>query len=65
MWMFRGRRAVVTLTDGSAVRGRVGWSWRRGWLRLNDVEDLSTDTVQEIPGMVLIPSRAMVIVQVL
>lgn len=65
MWLYRGRRTVVTMADGSAVRGTIAWSWRPGWLRLNEVEDLSGEQAREVPGFVLIPSRSIVVAQVI
>lgn len=64
MWLYRGRRVLVTLDDGSAVRGRLGWSWAWGVLRVNEPESLDGDAPVEIPGFVLIPRRRVLIAQV-
>lgn len=64
MWLWWGRTAVVTMADGSAVRGRVRWSWMWGWLLLDQVEDMSGEQPREVPGKILIPIRSIVVVQV-
>lgn len=65
MWVYRGHRAIITLTDGSAVRGRIGWSWVSGLLKLREAESLDGDSPTEIPGVLLIPRARILIAQVL
>lgn len=65
MIVYCGRTVIITLDDGSAVRGRLGWPWTRGHLRILAAESLDGDTPQSIPGQLLIPRSRVLIAQVL
>lgn len=60
MWFRAGCRVTVSLVDGSVLAGVTLWAWP-GRLRLAEVE-VSQGAV---PGVVLVPARSILIVQVL
>ncbi|MCI1673150.1 MAG: hypothetical protein LKI34_02875 [Bifidobacterium tibiigranuli] len=59
MWFKPGRSLTISLIDGTAITGRSLWAWP-GRLRLCGVKTASG----EVPGIVVIPSRSILIVQV-
>lgn len=65
MWVYTGSRVVVTLADGSAVRGKLGWCWAWGMARLCAAESIDGDEPVAIPGALLIPRGQILIAQVL
>lgn len=64
MILYIGHQVVITMSDGSAIRGKLRWPTVRGCLRISGAEDLDR-AGQQIPGMVIIPRSRVVIAQVL
>jgi hypothetical protein len=64
MWITPGRLVIVSLMDGSAVRGRVRFGWRPRVLKLVEAEGLTQTGTAPIEGMFLIPARSILTVQV-
>ena len=64
MWIYTGRNVLVTLLDGTAVRGKLGWSWALGMLRVRDPESLDGDEPEALPGFLLVPRTQILIAQV-
>lgn len=65
MWVYFGHTLVVTLDDGSTVRGKLGWSWRLGFWRLREPESLDGEVPAPLQGQLLVPVRRVLIVQVM
>lgn len=65
MLCYIGHKVVITLRDGSAVRGKLGFSWAPGFVKVRSPESLDGDEPQEIPGIILIPRTQVLIAQVL
>ena len=45
MRLRKGRIVLVTLTDGTVIRGRAAWSWRWHVVRVVDAESLYADAL--------------------
>ena len=65
MLVYLGRTVVLSLDDGTAVRGRLGWPWARGCFRLLSPETLDGDKPLQIPGQLIVPRARVLIAQVL
>lgn len=63
MFSLPGRHVLVSLADGSVVRGITRWSW--GSLRLREVE-IATGEEEPIsaPGLFIVPVTAILMIQV-
>ena len=64
MWFYTGREAAITLTSGETLKGRLGWSWTWGMLRLKDVKIADGDQDVELAGLVFVPRPMIQLVQV-
>jgi hypothetical protein len=62
--MRHGGRIKVSLIDGSTLSGVLRFSW--GWwsYRITDVQVLTQNGPQDVPGMFLLPRRHVLHVQV-
>lgn len=60
-----GAHVVLTLSDGSVLRGTRRWSWPWQPLRLVDVEAFMSTGPTPVQGVVLAPRAHIVMVQVL
>lgn len=58
-----GSTVLVTITDGTAVRGRVTRSWRWHVVRLLEAYAISPQGQTSIAGSLLIPHRSILVVQ--
>lgn len=66
LWAFTGREVIVTLTNEATFRGRIGWSWTWGWLRLRDPKTIGDDgDTDQMVGQLLLPAHQLLAVQVI
>jgi hypothetical protein len=65
MLLYTGHKIVINLVDGSAIRGRLGWPWARGCLRILDAETIDDGAVDDVPGVLIVPKARIMLVQVL
>ena len=63
MRLRKGRIVLVTLTDGTVIRGRAAWSWRWHVVRVVDAEAVTSHGDIPTAGDVLIPWRSIVLAQ--
>lgn len=63
MRLKRGTYALVTIVDGTVVRGLVAWSWRWRCIRLVEAALLTPGGRVPAAGPVLIPHRSVVLAQ--
>lgn len=63
MRLRHGTTALVTITDGSVLRGRVVRSWRWRVMRLIDAVAFTPQGPIDTAGPVLIPHRSIVLIQ--
>lgn len=63
MRLRKGRIVLVTLTDGTVIRGRAAWSWRWHVVRVVDAEAVTSLGNIPTAGDVLIPWRSIVLAQ--
>lgn len=61
--MLPGRTVIVSLVDGSSMRGTTRWSWR--WLRLRDVFTSMASREPDVVGTVLVPPTSVLTLQVI
>ncbi|MDO5676515.1 MAG: hypothetical protein Q4G35_03290 [Propionibacteriaceae bacterium] len=60
------RQANITLVDNTALTGTLAYSWYWGHYALRNVEEiLPHGQIRKLDGYVLIPTRSILIVQVL
>ena len=65
MRLKRGRIAVITLLDGTAVQGRVARSWRLRTVRLTGAQLVTADGTTSVDGYLLVPHRSILLGQVI
>lgn len=63
MRLRRNSFALVTLIDGTVLRGRVVWSWRWRVVRLVGAYAVTRQGKVDAAGPVLIPHRSIVVAQ--
>lgn len=63
MRLRHGITALITLTDGTVLRGRVTWSWRWRVIRLVDAAAFTPQGLTDTAGPVLIPHRSVLLAQ--
>lgn len=63
MRLRRNSLVVLTITDGTILRGRVRWSWRWRVIRLVDVTVWTEHGDVPAAGPVLVPHRSVVLAQ--
>lgn len=63
MRLRRGTNVLVSLTDGTVIRGRVIRSWRWHVIRLTNAEVLTAGGVIPAAGDTLIPWRSILLAQ--
>lgn len=60
----RGTTVLLTVIDGTAIRGVVVWSWRWRVVRLVEAYSMSPQGPSLIAGSVLVPHRSILVAQV-
>lgn len=63
MRLRRNSFALVTVADGTVLRGRVVWSWRWRVVRLVDAYAVTAQGPVDAAGPVLIPHRSILLAQ--
>ena len=66
MWAYYNRLVVVTLGSVApeTFRGRMGWSWSGGFLKLKEPEVMDDDVPKQVEGFLLIPRYRLSMIQV-
>lgn len=59
----KGSTVLVTVVDGTVLRGSAAWSWRWRVLRLVDVVTYGPHGPTPVGGAVLLPHRSVVMAQ--
>lgn len=59
----RGATVLLTLIDGTAIRGVVVRSWRWRVVRLGEAHNMTPQGPVAAAGSVLVPYRSMLVVQ--
>ena len=72
LWAYLGRDAIVTHTNGATFRGRIGWSWTVGWVKLRNPQVVDGSLAEaahlatnQLLGQLLLPGAHLEAVQVL
>lgn len=60
----RGTKVLLTVIDGTAIRGTVTRSWRWRVVKLVDAQSMTPQGPVVIAGSVLLPHRSILVAQV-
>ena len=63
MRLRKGRTVLVSLTDGTVLRGKVAWSWRWHVVRIVSASAVTNQGNVPTAGDVLIPWRSIALAQ--
>ncbi len=63
MRLRKGRTVLVSVTDGTVIRGRAAWSWRWHVVRIVNASAVTNQGNVPTAGDVLIPWRSIALAQ--